>query len=120
MITIAAAKYLWDVQRAIERISRFVAGRTFDDYLADDMLSAAVERQFEIIGEALAQLRRRAPAVVALMPDVPQIIGFRNILIHAYADIDAARVWGTIENDLPRLRAMVAELLRQAPKLEGN
>ena len=51
MITNAAA-YLWDMQRAAERIVRFTAGRSFDDYLADEMLSAAVERQFEIIGEA--------------------------------------------------------------------
>jgi uncharacterized protein with HEPN domain len=115
MITNAAAKYLWDVQRAIERISRFVAGRTFDDYLADDMLSSAVERQFEIIGEAFVRLRRIAPDVVTALPDVPEIIGFRNVLVHAYGDVDSTEVWGTIENDLPRLRDAVANLLRQAP-----
>jgi uncharacterized protein with HEPN domain len=76
MITIAAAKYLWDVQRAAERITRFTAGRTFDHYVADDMLAAAVERQFEIIGEAFVRLRRIAPDMVAMLPDVPQIIGF--------------------------------------------
>jgi uncharacterized protein with HEPN domain len=63
VITIAAAKYLGDVQRAAERIARFVAGRSFDDYVADEMPSAAVERQFEIIGEAVARLRRIAPDV---------------------------------------------------------
>ncbi len=115
MIDTATAKYLWDVQRAVERINRFIAGRTFDDYLADDMLSAAVERQFEIIGEALVRLRRIAPDVIALLPDVPEIIGFRNVLVHAYGDVDSKEVWGTIENDLPRLRAAVANLLRQAP-----
>jgi uncharacterized protein with HEPN domain len=115
MIDTATAKYLWDVQRAVERINRFIAGRTFDDYLADDMLSAAVERQFEIIGEALVRLRRIAPDVIALLPDVPEIIGFRNVLVHAYGDVDSKEVWGTVENDLPRLRAAVANLLRQAP-----
>ena len=115
MIDTATAKYLWDVQRAVERINRFIAGRTFDDYLADDMLSAAVERQFEIIGEALVRLRRIAPDVIAMLPDVPEIIGFRNVLVHAYGDVDSKEVWGTIENDLPRLRAAVANLLRQAP-----
>jgi len=58
MITNESAKYLWDVQRAAERIARFAAGRTFHDYLADEMLRAAVERQFEIIGEAFVGLRR--------------------------------------------------------------
>jgi len=61
MITNAAAKYLWDVQQAAERITRFAGGRTFDDYLADEMLSAAIERQFQIIGEAFVGLRRIAP-----------------------------------------------------------
>jgi uncharacterized protein with HEPN domain len=78
------------------------------------MLSAAVERQFEIIGEAFVRLRRIAPDIMALLPDAPQIIGFRNVLIHAYGDVDSIEVWGAIENDLPRLRDSVADLLRPA------
>ena len=115
MITNAAAKYPWDVRRAVERIVRFTTGRSLDDYLADEMLAAAVERQFEIIGEALVALPRVAPEVAAMVPDLPQIVGFRNVLIHAYGDIDSKEVWGTIENDLPRLRDSVVELLRGAP-----
>jgi uncharacterized protein with HEPN domain len=80
MITNATAKYLWDVQQATERIGRFTSGRTVADYLSDDMLSAAVERQFEIIGEALVCIRKIAPEVAAMIPDVSQIIGFRNVL----------------------------------------
>jgi len=115
MISNAAAKYLWDVQRAAEKIVRFTAGRSFDDYFADEMLSAAVERQFEIIGEALVGLRRAAPEVAAMVPGLPQIIGFRNVLIHAYGDVDSKEVWGTAQNDLPRLLNAVADLLRSAP-----
>jgi uncharacterized protein with HEPN domain len=115
MITNAAAKYLWDVQHSAERILRFTSGRTVDDYLSDDMLSAAVERKFEIIGEALVCLRRIAPEVAAIVPDVRQIIGFRNVLVHAYGDIDAIEVWGTVQNDLPRLLTAVVDLLRGAP-----
>lgn len=44
--------YLWDARRAAEQVRSFVDGRTFDDYVADAMLSSAVERQFEIVGEA--------------------------------------------------------------------
>jgi uncharacterized protein with HEPN domain len=115
VIANAAAKYLWDVQRAAERIERFTAGRTFDDYLADEMPSAAVERQFEIIGEAFVCLQRIAPEVAAMIPDLPQIIGFRNVLIHAYGDIDSTEVWGNIQNDLPQLQNAVADLLRDGP-----
>jgi uncharacterized protein with HEPN domain len=58
---VAAAKYLWDAETAAERILRFVAGRSLDDYLADDMLRAAVERQFESLGKPL-------PASAASIP----------------------------------------------------
>jgi uncharacterized protein with HEPN domain len=114
MITNAAAKYLWDVQQAAERIRRFTAGRTSDDYIADEMLSAAVERQFEIIGEALVRLRRIAPEVATMIPDVHRIIGFRNVLVHTYGEVDPMEVWGAIQNDLPSLQAAVADLLRRS------
>jgi len=94
---------------------QFTVGRTFDDYLTDEMLSAATERQFEIIGEAFAGLRRRAPEVAAMIPDISQIIGFRNVLVHAYDTVDAGEVWSTIQNDLPPLRIAVVNLLRDAP-----
>ena len=48
--------YLWDMQQADSHIVQFTAGRTFADYVADVMFRSAVERQFEIIGEALAQI----------------------------------------------------------------
>ncbi len=78
------------------------------------MLGAAVERQFEIIGEALAGLRRADPPAAARIPDLPRIIAFRNVLIHGYATIDARLVWGVVENDLDGLRAAIAQLLGSA------
>ena len=107
----SAAKYLWDARRAAERIARFTAGRSFDDYLADDMLRAAVERQFEVIGEAFAGLRRADPALAAAIPDLPRIVAFRNILIHGYATVDDRLVWGVVERDLAGLQEAIARLL---------
>ena len=115
MISNQAATLLWDAQRAAERISRFTNGRSYDDYLGDDMLRAAVERQFEIIGEALAGLRRVDPTVAAQLPDVQQIIAFRNVLIHGYASIDDRIVWEVVEQDLPAFRAALAKILGTAP-----
>jgi uncharacterized protein with HEPN domain len=51
-----AKKYLFDIQSAASLITEFVSGKRFEDYRADALLRSAVERQFEVIGEALAQL----------------------------------------------------------------
>jgi hypothetical protein len=61
-----ARKLLWDSQRAADRVARFTAGKTFQSYDGDEFLRAAVERQFEIIGEALNQLRRIDPEEAVL------------------------------------------------------
>ncbi|MFZ5657022.1 MAG: DUF86 domain-containing protein [Pseudomonadota bacterium] len=109
-----SAKYLFDVQSAAQRLHDFVAGKQWEDYERDAMLRAAVERQFEIIGEALAQLGRRDPALLARIGDHRRIIAFRNILIHGYADVDDALVWDIVQTRLPGLRAQVDALLQGA------
>lgn len=106
-----ARKYLTDIPIAGERIARFTQGKRFEHYLADEMLRSAVERQFGIVGEALARLAKDSPEVVARIPDYAKIIGFRNILVHAYAAVDDRIVWGVIEIHLAPLRKAVAQLL---------
>ena len=108
-----AKKYLYDIQQAAELITQFVAGKTFADYEREPMLRFAVERGFEIIGEALAQLAKLDPALGAQIGEHRRIISFRNILIHAYAEVDDRLVWDVIETHLPGLRKRAAELLRK-------
>ena len=105
--------FLWDVRDCADRIQRFTAGRDRDDYLADEMLRAAVERQFEIIGEALNSLAKAAPALADRIPELARAVAFRNLLIHGYAAIDDATVWRTVQEDLPGLRARAAALLAE-------
>lgn len=83
-----AKKYLYDVQQAAARIADFTIGKSYADYHGSPMLRSAVERQFEIIGEALARLARLDETLVAGISDHRRIIAFRNILIHGYADVD--------------------------------
>jgi uncharacterized protein with HEPN domain len=104
-------KYLFDVQKACARVVEFTAGRSFSDYTADPMRKAAVERQFEIVGEALNRLAKLDASVVEKISDHRQIIAFRNILVHAYAQIDDRVVWGVVETKLPTLIAEVDVLL---------
>ena len=77
------------------------------------MLRSAVERQFGIVGEALARLAKDSPEITASIPDHAKIIAFRNILIHGYAAVDDRIVWGVIENYLAALKSKVEELLAQ-------
>ena len=76
---------LHDIRIAGAKIRTFTSGKTFEDYQADDMIRAAVERQFEIIGEALSLLAKRNKGLVAHISEYQRIIFFRNILIHGYA-----------------------------------
>jgi uncharacterized protein with HEPN domain len=87
------------------------AGKSFADFDSDLVLRSAVERQFEILGEALNRLDRLDPTLGAKIPDLRQIVAFRNILIHGYAVIDRARVWRAVQHDLPQLRAPLDDLL---------
>ena len=106
-----ARKYLRDIQVAAERINRFTAGKQFEQYLADEMLRSAVERQFSIIGEALSRLDKESPDLAQAIPERAKIIAFRNILIHGYATVDDRIVWGVIENYLAALKRGVDQLL---------
>ena len=68
------------------------------------MLRSAVERQFEIIGEALAQVLRLDPSLRSRISDAGRIIAFRNRLIHGYSSVADDVVWGILEANLPSLR----------------
>lgn len=119
MISGQAAKYIWDARRAAERIARFTAGRSYEDYLSDEMLRSAVERQFEIVGEAFAGLRRVAPSLAIDIPELPRIVAFRNVLIHSYATVDDHLVWSVVESNLPRLLTLLTHLLLTARNNTG-
>ena len=106
-----AKKYLHDVRQAAAALAEFTEGKTFADYIREAMLRAAVERQFEIIGEALAQLARKDAALAARITGYQRIIAFRNILIHGYADVDDRLVWDIVETKLPTLCREVEALL---------
>ncbi len=69
--------YLWDARQAAERVLGFVVGRTWDDYATDDLLRSAVERQFEIVGEALNKLRQVSPEVTAQV--IPAVAGIQGL-----------------------------------------
>lgn len=111
--------YLWDVRHAANTIFDFVGEQQLPDYLENTMLRSAVERQFEIIGEALNQLNKQAPDIGSKIPFLRNIVDFRNLLIHGYASINHGMVWKTIEDSLPELVKTVDELIKQLDENEA-
>ena len=104
--------WLLDILVACDLLADFTKGRTFDDYSADALLRSAVERQLEIIGEALRVAVLHRPVLATMITDVPAIIAFRNQLTHAYSALDHRTVWGVLERRVPTLRSEVEPLLR--------
>ena len=107
-------KLLFDVLSAARSIAVWCHGRSYGEYEDDRQLRRAVEREFEVIGEALSRLEKGDPATAAGIEDLRRIVGFRNRIIHGYDTIDDATVWGVIEVRLPRLIEQVSDLLEQA------
>lgn len=103
--------FLWDVRDAALAIQSFTAGMDATAYAGNDLVQAAVERKFEVIGEALNQLTKLEPSLAARIADLPQIVAFRNQLIHGYATVNASTVWNISRNALPGLIEAVQGLL---------
>jgi uncharacterized protein with HEPN domain len=80
-------------------------------YRLDAKCRAAVERKFEIIGEACMRLRDRFPEAYSEIASGPQIVGFRNRLIHGYDNVDDAIVWDIVIRKLPELALQVEALM---------
>lgn len=104
-------KLLYDTSQATEKITAFIYNKKWDDYSTDDLLKSGVERQFEIIGEALNKLSKIDNSTADTIDDHQQIISFRNVLIHGYAGIDDRLVWNIVETKLPTLMTQVQSLL---------
>jgi len=105
--------HLHDILEAARAVKVFVAEQTFEQYTAADQLRSAVERKFEIMGEALNRIQRDEPALLRRIREHRDIISFRNILLHGYDAIDDRIVWSVIEDELDNLLEDV-EALREA------
>ncbi len=105
--------YLWDIQDAAHSIASFLTGVDVKTYGDTPLVHSAVERKFEIIGEALNALWKTDPELANRIPDAGKIIAFRNLLIHGYAAIKHERVWTVAKESLPQLLSTVELMLRE-------
>ena len=104
-------KHLFEIRQAIKAIEEFTNGLDYAGFLEKGVVQAAVERKFEIIGEALIRIRRVDPSVLEQISEHQRIIGFRNILIHGYDIIDSEIFWDAIINHLAKLKAEIESML---------
>lgn len=96
-------KRLEDAIEACERVQGFLKNISIDAFLGSELLRSAVERQLEIIGEALNAASKADESLVNIIPDLPRIVGLRNRLIHGYDSVDAEIVWDVVKHNVPIL-----------------
>lgn len=106
-----AAKLLEDIRQAVVFILEVTKDKSIEQYGRDRMLRNAVERNFEIIGEAIKRLTNLDADTANKIADYRQIIAFRNVLIHGYDLVDHDLVWSTIRNQVPVLLRDIERLL---------
>ena len=105
------AAYLADILEACDAIDDVLREIDLNAYASQRAIRSSVEREFIILGEAVAGLRRMAPELAAEITDAKVIVGFRNVLTHNYAGVDDEAVYGVATQDLRLLRKECTELL---------
>lgn len=102
--------YLVDMLLAAEKIEAFIEGLNRQDVLHNEVLLFAILRLIQIIGEAASKI---SPDYHAQHPEIPwrRMIGMRHRLVHEYFNIDTARVWEVVSEDVPRLIQLLTTLV---------
>jgi uncharacterized protein with HEPN domain len=101
---------------ALRRVPAFLGSRTLSEYMTDAYCQSAVERQLEIAGDALGQLRKLDAALFDQIPDGSAVVAFRNVLAHGYATLDHRRVYELATERVSPLLETVEKLLRDLPE----
>ena len=106
-------KWLFDIQSAIEEIDSYFGDKEkkFDNYKNDLILKRAIERDLEIIGEAVNRILNVNPEIK--IENAKSIIGLRNQIIHAYDNISDENIWAILINHLPKLKGDISNLLNE-------
>jgi len=114
------AKRLLDALNAARKAVRFVRDHSFEDFLADEVLRAGVERQLLTIGEALNAARRQDPEIESRVPALHEWVGLRNRIIHVYDDVDDDIIWTVVLTEVPELIADLEDAMHDAPPTGGT
>ena len=108
-------KWLYDIKFAIEEVDSYFNGKekNFFEYRRNVMLKRAVERDLEIIGEAINRILKRDENFIEQVSNARSIIGLRNQVIHAYDNISDENIWSVLTNHLPKLKKEIDDLIEK-------
>jgi uncharacterized protein with HEPN domain len=112
--------YILDIVEACDAIAFAVNGVELDAYGSNRLVRSSVEREFIIIGEAVAALRELAPEMFERITQARRIVDFRNQLTHGYMTVNDTIVWGVAVRDVPLLRRECAALLAELDQTEAD
>lgn len=104
--------FLQDIKNSLEKIFNYTKNINFDEFLADEKTRDAVERNLEIIGEAVKNI---SIEIRQTHPNIPfrQVAGMRDKLIHDYFGIDYEIIWKTITDKLPEFYSDIIKLIKE-------
>lgn len=105
---------LLDALEACRAIQKFSAGTDYERFVRDELLRAALERKFEILGEALNRAEQSDPELADRLPELRRIIGMRNRIIHGYDAVDEEILWDAVAFKAPTLSEQISAILSEA------
>jgi uncharacterized protein with HEPN domain len=109
-------KCLYDIKFAIDEIETFFVNRqkSFDVYTGDVLLRRGIERNLEIIGEAVSRILKEEPEYP--IDNARRVISMRNQIIHGYDSVSDESIWGIVMNHIPKLKDEVERLINVSSK----
>lgn len=108
-------KWIYDIDFALDEIDSYFENkdRNFLEYRENTMLKRAIERDLEIIGEAVNRILKKDPSYENIISDAKAIIGLRNQVIHAYDSISDENIWSIIINHIPKLKREIKKIIQE-------
>ena len=107
--------WTWDIDNSIKEVDLFFDGqpKIYKEFENNLMLKRAIQRNLEIIGEAMNRILKRDSSMEQYYSDARAIVGLRNQIIHGYDTLSDDRIWAIVINRLPILRSETSAFLEK-------
>jgi len=114
------AKYLQDMVLALQAVEEYISGKDYQDYVHHRQLRSSVEREFLIVGEAMAKIIHRFPETKSRLEHARRVANFRHLLVHEYSNINDLLVWDIAQRSAPILLLQVQSWLGELDHSTAN